>query len=336
MIFKFYPLAILLLGLAFGIYVYNINPNSFIYELPFLNLVYDLPVAVYFVVVIYIVFLISILFIFSERFSRFMEIRGIQNDKKTIIKKIKNRIIEQDTSKLNPKTEIFKEIDNILDGLEITPKPHYTNISNNEIKKLFAMLENLKNGEEIDVYKFNIPQTSALFTQNVQNSINRNYKNGLSILKNKNYIYELKKFAFIALLKNADSAEIMKYKDLISIDREVALAMLEAYMDKKISLSIGEIIQTCQNAKFTNSDYLSLAKNMKGRLNPSEWVRLFEHISDGDENAENAYFYVLFELEMLEEIKTRLKSQSAQDFLHVRAYLDLKNNGKKYPIELFF
>lgn len=336
MVFKYYPLTILILGVLLGFYVYNLTDASFIYTLPFSNTTYDMPVAIYIVMIVFAFFVISLIFLFSERFAKFMDNNAFKNDKKNFVQKIKNRIIERNDDKIVVKTELFKELDSIIEGLSISPKPHYINCTNKEIKKLFAMYENLQNGEEIDVNKFNIPQTSTLFTMNVKNSIAKNYKNGLPILKNKNYIYELKKFAFMALLKNADSKEIEKYKDSISYDREISLALIEAYLDKKIHFSFQELSEICKNAKFSKEDYLFCAKNMKNKCNPSELIKLFEYLSDSDELAENAYFYVLLELEMLEEVKSRLRTQPQSEFINVRAYLDLKSSGKSYPTDLFF
>lgn len=336
MVFKYYPLIILILGVLLGVYIYNLTDASFVYNLPFSDVSYNMPVAVYIVMIVFIFFIITIIFLFSERLARFIDSNVLKNDKKAFVQKIKNRIIERNDDKIVVKTELFKELDSIIEGLDISPKPHYISCTNKEIKKLFAMYENLQNGEEIDVNKFNIPQTSTLFTMNVKNSIIKNYKNGLPILKNKNYIYELKKFAFMALLKNADDKEIEKYKDSISYDREISLALIEAYLDKKVYFNFQELSNICKNAKFSKEDYLLCAKNMKNKSNPSELINLFEYLSDNDELAENAYFYVLLELEMLEEVKSRLRAQPQSEFINVRAYLDLKSSGKSYPTDLFF
>ncbi|RAX53883.1 hypothetical protein CCY99_05745 [Helicobacter sp. 16-1353] len=336
MTFKYYPLTILILGVLLGFYIYNIDSSSFSYTIPFTNLTYNMPVALWIVLIVYIFFFITIAFIFSERLGRFIDRNAIKNDKRIFVRKIKNKIIEREEDKLILKTKLFKELGNIIDGLNITPKPHITNCENQEIKKLFAMYENLQNGEEIDIHKFNIPQTSTLFTINAKNSINKNYKNGLSIIKNKNYIYELKKFAFIALLRNADEKEIEKYKDQISYDKEIALEMIKIYINGKIHLSVQEISDICKNAKFTEDDYLNIIKSAKGKINPNQWIEISEYLADNDENAEKAHFYVLLELEMLERAKNRLKAQPTYEFLNIRAYLDLKAAGKTYPTELFF
>lgn len=336
MFYKYYPLTILILGALLGLYIYNLDSTTFEYTLPFSNLTYDMPVALWVVIIIYTFFFITIIFIFSDRMGKFLSNNAIKNDKKTFIQKIKNKIIERKDENLILKTSLFKEIGDIIDQFDISPKQDSTECQNAEIKKLLAMYSNLKSGEEIDVYKFNIPKTSSLFTLNVKNSISKNYKNGLPIIKNKNYIYELKKFAFIALIKNAPSKEIEKYKDQISYDREITLELLNIFIEGKISLSNQEISDMCKNAKFTKGDYLNFVKSTKGKLDPNAWIKIFEYLADNDENAENAYFYVLLELEMLDSAKERLRAQPAYEFLNIRAYLDLKAAGKSYPTDLFF
>lgn len=335
MIIKYYPVTMLILGALVGFYVWTLTSESFLWSVPFSDKAYDMPIAVYITMIIYAVFVISLIFIFTDRMGIFIENNAIKADKKMLINKIKNKIIARNDDKLNLKTETFKDIGSIIDSLEIAPKPH-SSCSNNDIKKLLAMYENLQNGEEIDVHKFNIPQTSPLFTLNVKNSIAKNYKNGLPILKNKNYIYELKKCAFLAMLNNADSKEIEKYKDSISYDREISLAVFEAYLAGKVELNLSEFATICKNAKFSKDDYLICAKNMKRKHSPNEWIKLFEYLADNDDSAEEAYLFVLLDLEMLQEAKNRLKSQPSYEYLNVRAYLDLKSAGKSYPTELFF
>lgn len=335
MAFKYYPITVLILGLLVGVHIYNLTSSTILWSIPFTEISYEMPIALYVVMVIYAFFIISLVFIFGERMSVFLEANALRGDKKTLIKKIKNKIIERNDEKLVLKTELFKDLGSVIDSLDIVPKSH-SNCANNDVKKLLAMYENLQNGEEIDVHKFNIPQTSPLFTLNTKNSIAKNYKNGLPILKNKNYIYELKKCAFLALLANADSKEIEKYKDSISYDKDIAFAIIEAHLANKITLNAQEIVQICKNAKFGKDDYLLCAKNMKGKNDPNAWIKLFENLADNDDSAEEAYLFVLLDLEMLQEVKNRLKSQPSYEHLNVRAYLDLKAAGKSYPTELFF
>ncbi|MDE5603063.1 MAG: hypothetical protein K2I71_03980, partial [Helicobacter sp.] len=104
---------------------------------------------------------------------------------------------------------------------------------------------------------------------------------------------------------------------------------------KKIQLSNEEIIKLCKEVKYNKEDYLHLAQKIKKCYEPDLWVSLFEALANEDEKAEMAYFYVLLDLEMLDEAKDRLNTYPKNEFLKIRAYLDLKSLGKKYPLELF-
>ena len=336
MFFKYYPIFIFTLGILLGVYVYTITNESFTLMLPFSDVSYTMPIALWVVFMIYSIFLISMLFLFSERLSNFLDRNAISSDKNVFIKKIKNNVIRQGDDNLILKTRLFKELGSVIDSFNLTPKDNVVSCENTDTKKLLIMYENLKNGEEIDVYKFNISQISPLFSMNAKNMITKSYKNGFSILKNKTYTYELKKFAFIALLNNGDRREIEKYKDYISFDKEIALMYLNVFTDKRIDLKNNEIGTICKNAKFTKSDYMLFARQSKGKLEPNDWINIFEYLADSDDLAEESYLYVLLELEMLDSVKDRLKSQPVYEFINVRAYLDLKNAKKSYPMDIFF
>ena len=67
MTYKYYPLTILILGALLGFYIYNIDNTMFAYTIPFSDLTYNMPIALWIVMIIYIFFFITIIFIFSER-----------------------------------------------------------------------------------------------------------------------------------------------------------------------------------------------------------------------------------------------------------------------------
>ena len=104
---------------------------------------------------------------------------------------------------------------------------------------------------------------------------------------------------------------------------------------QKMDFSDEEVAKLCAEVGYNKEDYLALAQKTKECYEPSSWVRLFEFLANKDENAELAYFYVLLELEMIDEAKERLNSHPQNELLKIRAYLDLKNLGKNYPLELF-
>ena len=48
-----------------------------------------------------------------------------------------------------------------------------------------------------------------------------------------------------------------------------------------------------------------------------------------------AFFYVLFELEMIDKAKERHRSHSKGEYKFIDAYLDLRSLNKNYPFDIF-
>lgn len=97
-----------------------------------------------------------------------------------------------------------------------------------------------------------------------------------------------------------------------------------------------KLADLCKKAKFTPNDYVELAKRMKGFFNPDAWLKYFENLTSYDENADLGYFYVLCDLEMIAQVEQKLSNTQKEEFLNIKAFIDLRKQGKNYPLELFF
>jgi len=93
------------------------------------------------------------------------------------------------------------------------------------------------------------------------------------------------------------------------------------------------LIKIVKNAEFTKDDYLEFAKLYKKELNPDRLISIFEQLSNETEEATTANLYILSELEMLDKLRETLANSSQEDFLAIRALLDLKDSGKHYTLE---
>jgi PHD/YefM family antitoxin component YafN of YafNO toxin-antitoxin module len=68
---------------------------------------------------------------------------------------------------------------------------------------------------------------------------------------------------------------------------------------------------------------------------PEDRLKLFESLSEKDENAMEAYLFTAFDLEMMELADEILESSSPEEYKNFRAYRELKEHNKNYSIELF-
>ena len=171
--------------------------------------------------------------------------------------------------------------------------------------------------------------------QNILNQIHSDEKFATEVLKKSSYDEESKRKAFKKLLNCGETKTIKQFIGEIKFNKDLANEMLGMCYANKINFSNDEIAKLCTEVKYSKEDYLHLAQKLKECYEPAAWVSLFENLVNQDELAEIAYFYVLLELEMIDEAKERLNTYPQNELLKVRAYLDLKDSGKKYPLELF-
>ena len=68
---------------------------------------------------------------------------------------------------------------------------------------------------------------------------------------------------------------------------------------------------------------------------PEERMKLFESLSDTNEEAMDAYLFTLFDLEMLAPADEILEISQPEEYLNFKAYRALKDCNKHYNINLF-
>ncbi len=82
-------------------------------------------------------------------------------------------------------------------------------------------------------------------------------------------------------------------------------------------------------------DFVNIAKEIKEIFLPEDRLKLFEELKNINEKSQNAYFYTLLDLEMIQKATEELENFEENEFLAIRAFLELKKCGKNYNLELF-
>ncbi len=111
------------------------------------------------------------------------------------------------------------------------------------------------------------------------------------------------------------------------------VASIKDIANSEFGLSKEEIQKFTKRLDYTEQEFLTLAKLYKDALNPDKLLDLFETLSNDNEAAAGAYFYILLELEMIEKLKDLLSGYNDDEHKAIRAVLDLKDAGKHYSLE---
>jgi len=80
-------------------------------------------------------------------------------------------------------------------------------------------------------------------------------------------------------------------------------------------------------------DYLRIVRTTLRRLTPDENLALFKKLAAESEKAQNAYLYLLFEYEMIDNVKRFLEEHDEQEFKAFRAFYILKRGKYHFKID---
>jgi len=87
-----------------------------------------------------------------------------------------------------------------------------------------------------------------------------------------------------------------------------------------------------QNIELACTEYMRLARSTIKQLTPDENLTLFKKLANEKESAQNAYLYLLFQYEMLDEVKAYLEESEEDEFKPFRALYILKKGKYNYRV----
>lgn len=332
---KHYTLLWLLFSLGLGIYAHNLNPDVYTLTPPLLNSSLSLPVALWVIMPLFLFFIVSLVWLIASKTRGYLEARHQKRDYELLIQQILAQAMEKEF-KGSFKTEKFAHLSQILRRFSLYAKPNTTLSDEESVDAFIEASYQIAQGELVDLKRFHLPYTAPLSLAKERLRLKDDTKAAVEILKKGEAPDSLKKSALLAIFERGEEKEIRKFQNALPLDRELLLALLNAYKAKRITLSFEEIATLCEQARFEARDFLLLARELQGALTPDNWLRLFEVLQERIEAALEAYLYVLLELEMIEEAREKLGALGAQDLPKARAFLELRKAGFSYPAEIFF
>jgi hypothetical protein len=206
-----------------------------------------------------------------------------------------------------------------------------------KLMKTLEWVKKIENGEYVDLKARKVERFLSMNNPLlVRNHINRmkhetafaekvlqgreSYDNGvveaaMEQLVRKEDFYKLKRYAsslgkehFFILLDRVDGKEDIGFSP----------EMAEAFMEP--------LDLECQ-------DYLRILKTTLRRFTPDQNLALFKKLSKESEKARNAYLYLLFEYEMMDNVKRFLEEYDEQEFKAFRAFFILKRGKYHFKID---
>lgn len=320
----------LILIIAVGLYVYTIENGD--YRLTFFDISFLLPTVIWILVPLVVLFLFSVLHLLFYGSINYCKNRSYTKDEAAILEVLKANLLQKKDKK-RLKTPGFKNLAQILDQFKFDVTDKTFTSTNKDLNETVSKIKDIKSGKYVSSLKLDLD--SSLAKQNLKNKMSEQPDYSLDILKKaEQYSQDIVDFAFDCVLENKTMTTIKKVYSNVKLDREKAYKLfLKDIENVEFGLSKDEIMKIAKSLSYTKEEFISLARLYKESYSPDQLLELFESLSNENDEAMSAYFYVLCEFEMIDKLRDLLSAYDQNEMLPFKAILDLKDSGKHYSLD---
>lgn len=235
------------------------------------------------------------------------------------------------------KTPRYQLLGSLIDNTTLFPTDSLASDTDNEkINTALKLIQDIKNGNVVDLKKLGLENDNALVVQNQRNLYKNEKITAEEILKNSDkYSDDLCKEAYADFAKIVSLKAIIGYKSYLSKDLLFSILTRVGASERALEVSVEDLIELFEGLDLEEKDYIKISTALSSGMNPEERIKLFETLSNEKEAATDAYLFTLFDLEMLAPADEILENSQDDEFLNFKAYRALKECNKNFNINLF-
>ncbi len=326
-----YIFAALVLIMIVGGLAYSVNPEY--YRVETVNI--SLPVAAWIVLPMLLLFLFTIAHMIFYGIKNYFLLKKWHKDTNTLENalywslvnepKVQSYAIDKvgSTAVLLGKASI--DVSDDIEGL--TPR----------LARVVNIIRKIKSGQYIDLKEEKMLKVfkpgNPILIQNRLNCLESDDEFVEGVMKAPSeYSEVVRKEALHIFAQKVDFYKARKYAKVYDVPN--FLAMLERITpDDKLGLTIDILAEFVEALNLKCEDYLKVALITKKYFKPEENLNLFRNYQKENERARNAYLYLLFEYELIEQASNYLDEQEEDEFVKFRALNTLKKEHSKYKLE---
>ena len=314
-------------------FTYTVNPDHYMIELMGIN--FNFPIAVWIVLPMLLLLIFTLVHMFFYGLKNYFILKKWQKDARTLEDALYWSLVNE------PKEQKYG-IDAIGSSALLLGKSSL-NISDNmegltpRLAKVVNIIQKIKNGEYVDFKEEKMAKVfstgNPILIQNRLNRLESDNKFIEDVLKSTSeysdivHAEALETFArkenFVKAQKYAKVFDVKSF--LIMLERVTAEDDLEL-TPEILTGFVKALDLSCQ-------DFIKIVSVTKKYFNPEENLILLRGYQLENSKAQNAYLYLLFEYELLEQVALYLNEQEEDEFVKFRAFYQLKQENTKYKLE---
>lgn len=332
---KRYTIASFILMILVAMAVYSIDNGTISFDLLGMHFP-NLPIAFWVVVPLVIMYLASLLHMGVYALVGNYKLRRLNKDHEKMVDALRDSLLGVGERNYVYKSDAYKLMGKLIDNSMIMPYETLRSIGNEKIDEVLQLMRDVKEKKNVEIKKFHLPSTSSIAIQNNLNRFERGEMDADSVLSRPESYGEIVcAKAYESYVKTASVGSVMKFKHLFTKTSLLDFVQRINASENGIQISNEELVSIFSGLKLETKDWIDLSEAMSKNMLPEQRIRLFEMLSENNDDAMEGYLYTLYDLQMIDTANEILNNTSNNDYLIFKAYRDLKKANKHYDIAIF-
>ncbi|MDO9304182.1 MAG: hypothetical protein Q8R58_06940 [Sulfuricurvum sp.] len=332
---KRYTIASFIFIFLVGIATYSIDNDAISFDLLGIHFP-NLPIAFWVAVPVALMYFVSVLHMAFHALLGNLKLRKLDRDNEKMIDALRDGLLGVSERNYVFKTDAYRLMGKLLDNSLILPYESLREVGNEKIDEALALLRDVKDKKKVDIKKFHLGNSTSIAIENNLNRLERGELAADEVLsRSDTYGSIVASKAYESYVKTASLGSVLKYKQFFKQSSLIDFVQRINNAQNGIEMSNEELISLLKSLKLTTEDYINLSIAMAKNMVPEQRIRLFETLSETNDDAMEGYFYTLYDLQMVDTANEILNNTSKDDYLIFKAYRDLKRANKHYDIALF-
>jgi len=332
---KRYTIASLILMILVAAAVYSIDNGSISFDLLGMHFP-NLPVAFWVVVPLAVMYVASLLHMGVFALVGNFKLRRLNKDHEKMVDALRDALLGVGERNNVYKSDAYKLMGKLIDHSVILPYETLRSVGNEKIDEALQLMRDVKENKKVEIKKFHLASTTSIAIQNNLNRFERGELDADAILSRPDSYGEIVcSKAYQSYVKTASVGSVMKFKHLFTKASLIDFLQRINASENGIQISNEELAALFAPIKLETNDWIDMSEAMSKNMLPEQRIRLFEMLSEHNDDAMEGYLYTLYDLQMIDTANEILNNTSNNDYQIFKAYRDLKRANKHYDIAIF-
>lgn len=332
---KRYTIASLILMILVAAAVYSIDNGSISFDLLGMHFP-NLPVAFWVVVPLAIMYVASLLHMGVFALVGNFKLRRLNKDHEKMVDALRDALLGVGERNNVYKSDAYKLMGKLIDHSVILPFETLRSVGNEKIDDALQLMRDVKENKKVEIKKFHLASSTSIAIQNNLNRFERGELDADAILSRPDSYGEIVcSKAYQSYVKTASVGSVMKFKHLFTKASLIDFIQRINASENGIQISNEELTALFASIKLQANDWIDISEAMSKNMLPEQRIRLFEMLSETNDDAMEGYLYTLYDLQMIDTANEILNNTSNNDYQIFKAYRDLKRANKHYDIAIF-